>query len=327
MKKIKLFNQFISEEIVTGLSSTYNNITTNLIKNIDKKDANVFKDTFNNDILKLKEFIQFHMKNQNLKFIGSGSIGLAFEWLESKPLDDTFYTDIIGEKTFDNLNKVIKFTTVSNEIEGAKKLIEKNSTKNLAKYFWIKKINLPPQNWWSKLLGPQTPEEKTKYPLKNKPHIKSRIQSLKYTLGDKEVDELFKKYQSFKKDSKLKIAYLICIEKVSPITLNQKTIANTLQELYLYKKYNPTTSNKQNLELVWNNLNISSAWKNIVNMRLEQDHLKDNFTNITKQEFIDFGLQYIEVYKSLYKLDIPINDIHGGNLGWRNNELVTFDVM
>lgn len=48
---------------------------------------------------------------------------------------------------------------------------------------------------------------------------------------------------------------------------------------------------------------------------------------LPKKRFLDFSLKMINLYRIGKENGIPTSDIHGGNIGWRGDELVAFDCM
>jgi hypothetical protein len=49
--------------------------------------------------------------------------------------------------------------------------------------------------------------------------------------------------------------------------------------------------------------------------------------DISEEFFISFVTEVCKVYASGIKSGIPVNDIHGENMGYRGDELVAFDCM
>ena len=92
---------------------------------------------------KIQQCIEEVFKNQNLKYLGAGGVGLTFQLLESPELPEDFYNpnSFEGIKC-DTKMKCMKMTVVESqlqedEINSARKLLNKN-LKGICGYYWIK---------------------------------------------------------------------------------------------------------------------------------------------------------------------------------------------
>jgi len=332
--KILRYIDFTNEELVYGFKK----------KLFDEKTAVCFKDIFNNDPLSLKSFIQSVLPNQNLKYLGAGCQGLAFQWVNPKPLSQDFLKkDYFGYTPDSNKELVLKFTANLGEKEGSKKLIELTNSKDIKeflKYYWIKEVDLPESNVWSRTLGPQLPWQKTKYPISDREDIKTRMGDMLQYNSEEDI----KRFVDTKRKAgtvKIERAYIVCLEKLTR-TLNEQEKC-VIEVLLLWMK-NPTTTNFQKGPLDFelpNEEKIKDIYKFVMfdDEEIIPDYTEDEVgiglelkkrfreQNISNDFFIDFTKKVCEVYTSGLKNKIPINDIHGDNLGYRGEELVAFDCM
>lgn len=343
---IKKYLQFISEELITGLPSTGKDSKLG-VKKINQETSNVFKDLFTNDPLKLKEYLQTLMPNQNLKFIGSGAIGLAFIWQKSnQPLPDEFWSNIIGDK-MEGQDLIIKFTADENEAEGAKKLISLKGTEGFAKYFWMKEFELPEANWWSATLGPQAPWQAGKKDIKGQ---RTRMDDILPHWPELANPDEIKKVS--KERGKHKKAYIICLEKLEMPTDKQKLMATTLYQLLTLqmdstKKFLKLDNNDENkLSQFWDWFNsqdvkpfdaVNPEFSEMIDSiksdhslkkkRFQKSEINTDFKSVSKDEFLDFTNEMLNLFRIGISKDVPTTDIHGENIGIRNGKLVAFDCM
>ena len=311
MKYIKLFEKFINEEIVYGL------------KKINSNDSNIFFNLFNSDPLKLREFIQYELNLQNLKFIAGGSIGLAFSWKD----------------------KVLKFTTDLGEKRGVEKMIELSGDSKLpgfAKYFWIKEVSLPGKNF-KKFVFNATAEEELK--IKKQRELKSKTRETTLT-----TDEILKR----KSSDKIRKAYIICMEKIKVLDERDKEIAHFIflitKHKYLIPENNSINKLKSLIDWIkseeeeyreedflnreFDKVSIFSTFnKGITKKSMFSDDVETRkkyekmWSEISTNYFINFSIKILNIYEYGNKLGIPTSDIHENNLGYRDNELVAFDCM
>lgn len=357
---VKSFHQFISEELVYGFKS----------KLFDKGTANCFKDIFQNDPLKLKEYIQVNLPGQNLKYGGAGCVGLAFLWTNPKPLPKEFYEEgFYGTKDLPKENLVIKFTTNLGEVEGSKKLIDISSNgpkPGFARYYWIKEVDLPESNWWSRTLGPQLPWQHMKKARGNDPENQGEY-SFTTKEGDKETKPIktregdflgwnkkkdYKRFIDIKKKAgtlKMKKAYIVCLEQLKllnsieeelvvftrdfltgfgeqsgNVSKNQYLIPGEDNTNKLSKIYDFLKSNDQELTIEIGGKKKVITKKQLWGDEAETRKLDDS---VTKDFFIEFSNKVIDLYDKGSKMGVPTNDLHGGNMGYRGDELVGFDCM
>jgi hypothetical protein len=113
MRHIKLFESFdvYNEEIINFNKPVMGDIS-----------GNTTFELFNGDLLRVRSFLTSYMGSQDLKFIGSGATGLAFEWI--------------------NKNLIIKLTMDPSESKIVEEIVDM-SLKGIVKYYWIKKVKVP----------------------------------------------------------------------------------------------------------------------------------------------------------------------------------------
>jgi len=311
---------FLKEELVTGL------------RKIDKYSSNIFSSVFNDDQLALREFIQSRLGLKNLKFIGNGAIGLAFTWED----------------------KVIKFTTDINEKKGVEKLIGLSTgSKKLpgfAKYYWIKEVSLPLSN--IRKLDWREPgiEEKIK---------KKRVEGKKLSDDTTLTPEEIQKRVLYEK---VKMAYIICMEKLTGLSEKDQEIARLILGLISVSQHPqkqnyliPGKDNKQKLKKLIDWLKSDEEVykeEDFINGGFDKIPIFGNFDDnnnkgltrkaflgswipnrhriwydMPRDYFMQFSTKIINIYKYGNRYGISTSDIHVGNLGYSDGELVAFDCM
>jgi hypothetical protein len=337
MKYIKKFNNF---------QSLYEELVTNIGK-INLKTRNQFKDTFG-DPLKIKEFLQANLPYQNLKYLGAGCIGLAFGWLKSPPLPEEFFDDrFYGKKENWTSNKVIKFTADENEARGSKKLIDlsksgESKINGFATYFWMKQLDLPIK--WSRTFGAPAPWQKTKYPVSGI-EIGSRLgDMLKSGWSYKEIEK-FIKMKIDQNSVKREKAWIVCLENITMLNTKESDIAEFIFNCICDKearKYLGVVFREEERIFLFSDEKIDDKLKKIYSWIKSDDdkldvefksniftkkRLKGNWADISEEDFISFTNKMMNLYKVASEQEIPNSDIHHGNMGYRNGELVAFDCM
>lgn len=123
MKYLKLYEQFrmISENI-EGIDRV-------------KTENRLFKSFGSKE--KIQQCIEEVFTNQNLKYLGAGGVGLTFQLLKSSELPEDFYKNSFEGKKCDTEMKCIKMTLQEDEINSARKLLNKD-LKGICGYYWIK---------------------------------------------------------------------------------------------------------------------------------------------------------------------------------------------
>lgn len=345
--RILTFDKFINEELIYNFGK------------LDPKTENTFKQTFGGDILQLREFVQMNLPGQKLKYMGAGCVGLAFDWKGGQKLPNGFFDkNFYGEKNTSSEGKVIKFTQNKAEVGGSKKMIDLTKgggVPHFASYYWVKEVDLPPANVWSRTYGPPRPGVNMKFPtdkvagklnaegeieLKKGEEIRSRHGDFK-EFNDEENIKRFIDMKRKDNSVKMEKAYIVCLEKLTR-TLNddEKCI---MKVLLLYLRH-PSKSGfaKGPIDFdVPSDKIIKDVYKfvmfddeEIIPQYSEDEigigiELKKEFRgkDISEEFFISFVTEVCKVYASGIKSDIPINDIHGENMGYRGDELVAFDCM
>lgn len=330
MKFIKSYDYFIKEELIGGpeKSSIVSTRSGKQKMNFSLADINMFTKIFNSDPLKLKEFLQYELRNlniENLKFISGGAIGLAFEWKD----------------------KVIKITTDVTEKKGVQKMLSLTPGDKVipgfAKYYWIEEIDLP-ESAWKKDDRTFTDEQEEK--LK-----KQRLNKTGVLLTPEEIEDR-------KSISKIKKAYVICLDKIRVLDEDEKEIAFALFMLFrsgylkaeesedklkykMSKFYQWAVSDEDNYSEDEYNNNGFDKWfifsgikpgitkETLFGTKQNEPIFKNKWINFGYKRFSNFSNQLIRIYKTGASLGIPISDLHEGNLGYRGDpqELVAFDCM
>jgi hypothetical protein len=322
--KIKSYSDFISEELVLGLKSSK--------KKTDDKTNNVFKTFFNSSSLELKEFLQSKMPNQNLKFLGAGSVGLAFEWYKSPQLPKSFFSSeyelkFIGQET-DYQGKVIKFTADVNEFDATLEIMKKtNNGKNpldsFVNFFWIKEVQLDKR--YQKKVGSLWREEDQRLQdLLSNRRIKSKLEpNRKNDLP--EID-----LETRKSKEVTQSVFIICLEKLEMLNDTQKVMAEFFT---IFRDFiDVFKPSKESIEVVYNwimyndneTMDFLGDGSRGASLRLKK---KFREANITFQQFEYFLKSMCKIFVDGQKNDIPVTDIHPGNLGFRGDNLVAFDCM
>jgi len=86
---------------------------------------------------KIQQCIEEVFTNQNLKYLGAGGVGLTFQLLKSSELPEDFYKNSFEGKKCDTEMKCMKMTLQEDEINSARKLLNKD-LKGICGYYWIK---------------------------------------------------------------------------------------------------------------------------------------------------------------------------------------------
>lgn len=314
--EIKKYLDFIKEELVFGIES-------------NDKTNNIFKNFFNSSKLELKEFLQSKMPNQNLKFLGSGSVGLAFEWSKSPQLPDSFFSSqdglkFIGHKT-NYEGKVIKFTADQKEVNATIDIMEKtnggkNTLDSFVNFFWIKEVELD-KKYQKKIASLWKEEEKRLQDLLNNRRLKSSNKKQEIPKVDLEKR---------KSVDVTETVFIICLEKLEMLNNNQKMMTlffNTF--LGFIDVFDPKTNI---IEVVYNwimlndneNFDFWGDGNYGVSLKLKKEFRNEN---VTFDEFETFIRKLCKVFSDGKKYDIPVTDIHADNLGFRGDDLVAFDCM
>ena len=275
---------------------------------------------------------------------------------------------LFRSKNISGEGKIIKFTCDKGEAEGAKKILQlsnlgQKEVPGIATYFWIKELDLPLENIWSRTFGAPTPWQMTKYPTDKtwidkegnlRPGEESKSRKGDMLAYNKEEDiERFIKMKRQDDTVKTEKAWIISLEKLVMLNSNQEAIATYIREAICQKEsseylgfvlesewqFKVTSENiDSKLEKIWD-------WIQSDSDKLDVDFDKNVFTRerlnslelsagkgydwskISKEEFIDFSNKMRNLYKVTFELGVPNGDIHQGNMGFRGTELVAFDCM
>jgi len=314
-----------------------------------KKQNNTIQ-LFNRDRLKFRDFIQSILPDVNLKFLGSGAIGVAFVPIGNYTLPADFtQNNFFGDISPKNTPVVFKFTANSTEAEKIKKLIEKPNNPGLVNYYWIKEVDLPSESQYSSTYGPskglskderktewikqvtdrywETPDSRRKDFKLTPEEIKAGERKLKTTLLRKQKE----------KRTKFKKLYIICLDKINPIPPELKSILNFCFRYYYWIQFE---HKKENVKGYRNYKPVSVISSNYLSDRamrhfyykvaLPSDvHGLIIPPNIpTYEEFVRWFPELLSALKKVYSVGkTKAFDLHDGNIGLNDNgDLVFFDV-
>jgi hypothetical protein len=144
-QKIKLdklhdFDSFCNEELIHAGRNGY-------IAELTDKDDNLLMSHLASDPHVLRQIVSDAMPNQNLRLLGYGSYGVAFDWEKRGPLPEDFFTNnLVGKDDTSQVEKIIKVTSFGIESNIITNLIRDSEGKKIdgiANFYWIKKIVLP----------------------------------------------------------------------------------------------------------------------------------------------------------------------------------------
>lgn len=295
--------------------------------------TNVVRDIFTGDILKLKEFMQKNLTEQDLIFLGAGEQGFTFYWRYPKPLTEEFKSKGFLGKENERKDKVIKITSNLNEVEIVKSYIRRfkgEDIPGLASYFWIKEIYLPKDKTWSSIFGPPEKEVFLKYTPEDNPDIPSRTKSTKDSISVSAENPNTRKILSQMRIDKI---WIICLEKLRMLTEKEEDIWKFIS-VYDY----PIMSNKEEFDK-WTIINFynwimtseaQTNFKEIIEM-IPDDKIywKSVFekNKISSTDLVQWFERYFKLYENSEAYEFSTDDLHTRNLGFRKNELVVFDCM
>jgi len=324
---------------------------------------------FGGDVTSLKGFLQDLLPNQNLRFLGVGWFGLAFEPRNGGlKLPDSFTEQgFVGQPSPENQRVVIKVTTNPKEAKTIRSLIEEKGGKspNLCRYYWIKEVELPSDQQFSKFLGPPSKSGMTK-DQRQEEILKKNTDAFwqtpeelrdKFQLSPNQRAEAVKKMDKFTQlnkkqgEGKLEKLYLVCLERVDKLDRKQ---TDHLEAAFNYFYWANFEHGKENVKgyrrfkpisVLRNNYvpspdsflksgkdkrpNIMSEWWM---RRLKENSKRTRNTEQIKnfpdyEEFKEVFLQLLDAIEEVYggKFKPKQLDLHPGNVGYRENNLVFFD--
>jgi len=285
MKYLKLYEQFMLLEA---------------IENLDK--IKFAGNEFAKEIAgKTKEYLETIFPNQNLKYLGAGGVGLAFEWLDSNELPDSFYeVDFFGEKC-DNKSKCIKVTMSNTEAEQIKKRLGKKD-KGLCHYYWIKE-----SEWQNKKIYLICMD------LLQMPTIQQKMV--------------------------IHLIFIISFTEFGNTNYLNNNVDYKLTNLFNWlKSGNPEYSEEEfdkNLKSKIKMQNqIGMKLDTLVGMfcirnkiKNQEDKIKGYWRNMDQEFFITLSKEILNIYNIAKRQNLNIDDIHENNMGYRSGELVAYDFI
>lgn len=315
---------------------------------------NVFR-LFGGNVLDIRNFLQDLFPGQNLSYLGAGMMGLAFEPSGNSglSLSSAHMQEGFTGKQPDISNVVIKITTNLEEAKTIKKLIQDDGGKssNLAHYYWIKEINLPSEQQFSSTIRPPAKSGMTK---RDRWELAQKIETKEwwdtpddqrddFKLSDKQRKKagqiLRRRIERKKKKGEIKWTkiYVICLERLIPLTQVEKDYLMFAFMYYGWAEYDHQPREKESnkpkyfkpisvLRNIYLKDEIMRDWwiKKIHDNYKSKEQIK-NVPDI-EQLKVTFSklLDAIEkVWQGKYTPEKL--DLHVGNIGYRNGELVFFD--
>ena len=316
------------------------------------RNENRVVNTFSGDFLQLKEFLQNLLPNQNLKYLGAGAMGLGFVPMGNLKFPDSFtQTGFKGQLPPEKTNVVLKVTTNLQEVKKITNIVEnfQGQIPGAVTYYFIKEVLLPADKQWSSTIG----SPNAKLPGQDK---QMRIDDFKKMwnndwfrkenpgLDDEQIDKLIqRKYENFielkkKRDEvKFENLYIICLDRLDSLTPEQKDHVFIAFEYFYWlqfhhKKENVTGNRNYKptsvIKSVYTKEPIMKEW---YNKRIEEEkQSKDPTKNFPSFEtFVDIFKNLINAIELVW--DGPEKprqfDLHSGNIGLKDNQLVFFDMF
>ena len=303
--------------------------------------------TFTGDVLKLKETIQNLFPNQNLKYIGAGAMGLAFEPKGDLILPPDFTNSgFFGSLPPKGTNVVIKVTTNPQEIKKIKNFISnyKGESPGVVNYYWMKEIDLPSERQWSTTVGAprmnkvgHTKEDRIEdfKKLYNQDWFKNQFPNETQQQIDDRIDNMFKNFIELKKkkdEVKSEKLIIICLDKVERLTKDQKDLVMLSFDYFFWLQFSDKRNKGKGYKPEGVMKSIYLKDPKLFEFYLKKKELNDQ-ENIMKNfpDFQTFKNMTIELIEAISKVwngpDRPRDyDLHEGNIGVKNGKLVFFDM-
>lgn len=310
---------------------------------------------FGGNVLDIRNFLQDLFPGQNLSYLGAGMMGLAFEPMGNSglSLSSAHMQEGFTGKQPDISNVVIKITTNLKEATTIKKLIQDDGGKssNLAHYYWIKEINLPSEQQFSSTIGPPAKSGMTK---RDRWELAQKNQTKEYwdTPDDQRDDFKLSDEQRKKAEQKLhgyidqkkergevkwtKI-YVICLERLISLTQVEKDYFQFAFMYFKWAQFDHPPREKESdeyeiykpisdLRNIYLKDEIMREW--LDKKKDENSKSKEQIKNVPNIEQLKVTFSRIldaieKVWQGKYTPEKL--DLHEGNIGYRNGELVFFD--
>jgi hypothetical protein len=313
---------------------------------LDPAQANVLRDSFLSDPLRFKAFIGSLLPNNNLKYAGAGAFGMIFKADGELKLDHEFQrSDFTGSLPPAGTSTVLKITTHYDEAQRIKKFISEQggSAPGVVRYYWIKEFQMPVDLAWSKLLGPPKTGEMTKRDRleKNKLHTSQWLQQEFPNLSGRDLaqktERTFKKWTEFNKNKKITKStkiWVVCLEEVKVPPSEFKELLNFGFDWFYHCQKEGSSSKRGETHRGVKPISV------IKNVYLADKNLRRYYDNLAvpHEESLSMHPTY-EEFKKVCQLvtnlisrvwqgsDKPQSyDLHPGNVGLSNNQLVAFDL-
>jgi len=303
--------------------------------------------TFTGDILKLKEVVQKLFPNQNLKYVGAGAMGIAFEPKGDLILPSDFTSSgFEGNIPPKDTKVIIKITTNQQEIKKIRNLINnyKGQTPGAVNYYWMKEVDLPSDRQWSTTIGAprmnklgHTKQERIEdfKQMFNQEWFRNQYPNESQEQIDKRIDSLYQNFIELKKkkdEVKSEKMYVICLDKVEPLSQEQKDAVMLGFEYYFWLQFSDKRNKGQGYkpEGVMKSIYLKEP-------KLQEFYIKKKEFNDTDKsikyfpDFENFKITTINLINAISEVwkgpDRPRDyDLHSGNIGIKNGNLVFFDM-
>lgn len=313
---------------------------------------NVVKNTFLGDTLQLRNIIQKVLPNQNLKYLGAGAFGIAFNVSGGLKIPSNFMSNgFIGELPPQGSDVVIKVTTNIGEYKKIKDIIQnhKGIIPSSAKYYFIKEVDLPSDKQFSSTIGPPSNDDKDM--------VKSdRIKKFKemdwwkapdnYSPAkiEKEKEKIVKNLikRKIKKDEvKLEKLYIICLEKIRSLTPEEKDAVRLAFEYTWWLQWRDKPSTKNEIRgikpigviksVYMNDDKIKKFYYETLRKKSKPNSMDYEYKHYPEITYFKETLNKLvnslgELWSGPYK---PFDfDTHDGNIGVKGNgDFVFFDMF
>ncbi|NBV27845.1 hypothetical protein EBS02_02340 [bacterium] len=307
---------------------------------------NLLKNSFLSDPLKLKSFIGSLLPNTNLKYEGAGAFGMIFKSNQDLKLDPDFQThNFTGSLPPSGTPTVLKLTTNFDEAQSVKKFISNQggSAPGIVRYYWIKEFVLPSDAVWSKLLGaPRKGQETHQERFKDRKEfirqeLVQEFPDLTANKINKMTDRALKTRIDFnrnKKTHKLTKIWIVCLAQVKIPPPGFKDLLNLAFEWFYHCQQEGYNAKKRGSARGVKPISI------IKKVYLADKNLRSYYEKINKEfNQSNFLFPSFEEFKSVCALVTNLidriwqgpgkptdYDLHSGNVGLINNQLVAFDL-
>ena len=255
-------------------------------KSLPTPRSNMLSHMFDGDPLRVRQFLTDLMPGQDLRLLGSGYYGVAFDWRRGPALPASFFDGAAGRDHQGPPDKVVKVTAQAREAEAAADMARRfggEPVPGVARFFWVKEVPLPRYG---------TARKPTLYRLKG-------TESSKRVLGS---------------------LWVVCVERVRPLDSREKSALVLVHGLY-EDALRAGTAEEGGRTSVIDGLAAdrlkapTHTWHPIRMLG------KDGMELMRRMAA---GMDRIDATSR--ELGIEMEDLNEDNLGWRGDELVAFDL-